>query len=83
MSFAFQLLAAWKNDKRLLAPFTSTVQAPVSGDYIFYLASDDESELWLSTDEDKGNARKLAELKEMKRTGHTGYQQWKKYVECH
>ena len=82
MSFAIQLLAARKNDKRLLAPFTS-IQAPVSGDYIFYLASDDESELWLSTDEDKGNSRKLAELKEMKRTGHTGYQQWNKYVECH
>jgi hypothetical protein len=54
------------------------VQPPISGYYIFYIASDDESELWLSTDEDKGNIRKLAELKETKKTGHTSYQQWTK-----
>ena len=71
--------SALSNKEKLSAflMFTFT-QAPISGEYIFYLASDDESELWLSTDEDKGNARKRAELKEMKRTGYTGYQQWNK-----
>ena len=61
-----------------LTPILPLPQPPASGDYVFYLASDDESELWLSTDEDKGNVRKLAELKEAKKTGHTGYQQWNK-----
>jgi len=34
--------------------------APATGDYIFYLASDDQSELWLSTNEDPANIRRIA-----------------------
>jgi len=33
---------------------------PETGDYVFYLASDDASELWLSTDESPANLRKIA-----------------------
>ena len=50
----------------------------MTGEYIFYIASDDESEFWLSTDDDKANVRKLAELKETKKAGWTGYKQWNK-----
>ncbi len=33
---------------------------PKTGDYVFYLASDENSELWLSTDADPANARQIA-----------------------
>lgn len=35
------------------------VRAPVSGNYIFWIASDDEGEMWLSKDEDPNKAVKL------------------------
>jgi hypothetical protein len=78
MGFDVSAFALSYKEKLLAILIFTFIQAPTSGYYRFYLASDDESELWLSTDEDKGNARKLAELKEMKRTGYTGYQQWNK-----
>jgi secreted PhoX family phosphatase len=34
--------------------------APATGDYTFYLTSDDQSELWLSTDEKPANMRRIA-----------------------
>src|SRR5258705_4198279 len=34
--------------------------APATGNYIFYLASDDQSELWLSTNDDPANIRRIA-----------------------
>lgn len=34
---------------------------PVTGDYIFFLASDDSSSLWLSTDTDPANAHEIAQ----------------------
>jgi hypothetical protein len=36
------------------------VHPPVTGAYVFWLASDDNGELWLSTDEDPKNRRKIA-----------------------
>ncbi len=36
------------------------VYAPVSGDYTFYLTSDDNGQLWLSTDENPANAQLIA-----------------------
>lgn len=50
------------------------VQAPVTGDYTFYIASNDNSELWLSTDESEANKRKIASV-----TGYTNPGQWNKY----
>jgi len=35
---------------------------PTSGNYIFYIASDDSSELWLSTDENPANRRLIARV---------------------
>ncbi len=36
------------------------VYAPASGDYTFYLATDDNGELWLSTDDNPANAQLIA-----------------------
>jgi uncharacterized repeat protein (TIGR03806 family) len=36
------------------------VHAPMTGDYRFYIHSDDQSELWLSTDESPDKKRKIA-----------------------
>ena len=35
---------------------------PVSGNYVFYIASDDNGELWLSTNSDPANKRKIASV---------------------
>lgn len=51
------------------------VQAPVSGYYTFYISSDEQSELWLSADEDEANKKKIAWV-----NGVTGYRQWDKYI---
>jgi hypothetical protein len=36
--------------------------APMTGDYTFWIAGDDNSELWLSTDEDPTNKRRIASV---------------------
>jgi hypothetical protein len=46
---------------------------PVDGEYRFWIASDDSSELWLSSDADPANARLIARV-----TSWTGHQQWEK-----
>jgi hypothetical protein len=50
-------------------------KAPETGDYRFYIASDDSSQLRLSTDDSKVNARRIAGV-----NGHTNPKQWNKYV---
>jgi hypothetical protein len=45
--------------------------APVSGDYTFWIASDDSSELWLSTDASKFGREKIAFV-----SGWVGAQAW-------
>ncbi|MGC1240370.1 MAG: S8 family serine peptidase [Chryseosolibacter sp.] len=47
---------------------------PVSGQYTFWISSNDKSELWLSTNEDPGNKVKIAYV-----SGYTDYRQWSKY----
>lgn len=47
---------------------------PQTGVYTFHISSDDQSELWLSVDEDPGNGRKIASV-----TGHTSFRQYTKY----
>jgi hypothetical protein len=47
---------------------------PFSGDYTFYLASDDNGQLLLSTDDDQANAVQIASV-----TPYTGYQVWITY----
>jgi hypothetical protein len=48
---------------------------PLSGQYWFAIASDDNSELWLSTDENPANKVKIASV-----TGWTNPREWKKYT---
>ena len=47
---------------------------PVTGNYTFWIASDDYSELWLSSDSDAANVSKIAYI-----NGYTSYQEWNKY----
>ncbi|MCZ7649449.1 MAG: PA14 domain-containing protein [Planctomycetota bacterium] len=49
------------------------VHPPLDGSYVFWIASDDESQLWLSTDEDRKHLRKIAEVK-----GYRGVREWEK-----
>ena len=51
------------------------VMVPQTGNYTFWIASDDQSQLWLSTDEDPARKRKIAEV-----TGWTTSRQWGKYA---
>lgn len=50
------------------------VCVPFTGDYIFWVAGDDNTELWLSTDEREGNINLIAHV-----PGHTAFRQWDKY----
>lgn len=40
--------------------FRATITAPATGDYTFWLAGDDEAELWISSDDRKFNKRRIA-----------------------
>lgn len=48
--------------------------APVDGSYVFWVASDDASELWLSTDANPANRIRIASV-----DGWTSPQEWTKY----
>ncbi|WAC18635.1 DUF1800 family protein [Luteolibacter sp. SL250] len=47
---------------------------PETGTYQFFIASDDQSELWLSTDKSVANKRQIASVSEW-----TSHQQWDKF----
>ncbi|HEX7261772.1 MAG TPA: putative Ig domain-containing protein, partial [Luteolibacter sp.] len=47
------------------------IQPPADGDYTFWIASDDGSRLFLSTDETEANKSQIATV-----SGYTGYQSW-------
>ncbi len=49
------------------------VHPPKTGAYVFWIASDNGSELWLSTDEKPANKRKIASVSQ-----HTGHNEWGK-----
>ncbi|QHT70897.1 T9SS type A sorting domain-containing protein [Rhodocytophaga rosea] len=48
--------------------------APYTGSYLFYLAGDDQAELYLSSDEDPAKKTRIASL-----TSYTGNKEWRKY----
>lgn len=54
----------------------SYIEAPETGDYIFWIASDDNSALYLSTDDDPGNIIEIAGV-----PGWTNSREWLKYPE--
>ena len=47
---------------------------PLTGNYKFWIASDDNSELWLSTDGNPDNKQLIASV-----TGYTGSREWNKF----
>ncbi len=51
------------------------VHPPRTGSYVFWIASDDNGELWLSTDEDPANKRLIASVPEW-----TGRNEWGKFA---
>lgn len=51
------------------------VCAPATGDYVFWIASDDTGELWLSSDDNPANKRKISSV-----TGWTNFHEWTKYT---
>lgn len=53
-----------------------TLCVPQTGNYTFWIASDDNGELWLSTDNSAANKRKIASV-----PGYTSYREWTKYPE--
>jgi hypothetical protein len=56
--------------------------APATGDYTFWLATDDQGELWLSTDDDSINAEMIAYVKDSPTatSGWTNLNEWTKYA---
>ena len=50
------------------------ILAPLTGDYTFWIASDDNSQLLLSSDENQGNVVKIAEVPDW-----TNSREWNKY----
>ena len=50
--------------------------APASGDYTFWVSGDDQSQLWLSTDEKPGNKQMIASVPDW-----TNSREWTKYPE--
>jgi hypothetical protein len=48
---------------------------PETGNYTFWISSNDNSELWLSTDSNPANRKKIASV-----TGYTNVRQWDKYT---
>ncbi|GAA5484209.1 PA14 domain-containing protein [Haloferula sargassicola] len=54
---------------------TGYLRAPDTGNYTFWIASDDFGELWLSTDTNPANKQRIAY-----HTGATGFREWGKYA---
>jgi hypothetical protein len=55
---------------------------PNTGEYTFWLASDDQGELWLSSDDDSSNAEMIAYVKDSPTAtgGWTNLTEWTKYA---
>jgi hypothetical protein len=52
------------------------VYPPADGDYTFWITSDDQSQLWLSTDENPANMVMISQV-----TGYSGATEWTKFPE--
>jgi len=52
------------------------VHPPADGDYTFWITSDDQSQLWLSTDENPANRVMISQV-----TGYSGATEWTKFPE--
>lgn len=56
------------------------LQPPVTGEYSFWIASDNSSELWLSTDDDPAKIRRIASIQ---RFGWVNQHEWSHYPSQH
>jgi hypothetical protein len=54
--------------------FRGYITPPATGNYTFSIAGDDDSELWLSTNDDPANRSKIAHF-----SGYTGHREWTKF----
>ncbi len=70
----FEAPSNWNNSYG--ARIRGFIHPPVTGNYKFYIASDDQSELWLSTNDKPANKVKIAWV-----SGYTDSRQWDKYPE--
>ncbi|RPJ32809.1 MAG: hypothetical protein EHM35_11155, partial [Planctomycetaceae bacterium] len=52
------------------------VHPPADGEYTFWITSDDQSQLWLSTDENPANRVMISQV-----TGYSGATEWTKFPE--
>lgn len=57
------------------ARFRGFIHPPATGNYTFWIASNDNSELWLSTDDDPANKVRIAFV-----NGATGHREWNKFA---
>jgi hypothetical protein len=64
----------WANGDNYGGRFDGWLLPPVTGKYTFWIATDDSSELWLSTDENAANAVLIASI-----TGYSGQREWTKF----
>ncbi|MCD8534135.1 MAG: putative Ig domain-containing protein [Verrucomicrobia bacterium] len=55
---------------------SGVVYPPVSGDYVFYVSGDDNTQLWISSDQSPQNKRLIAQV-----PGWTGPREWTKFPE--
>ncbi len=67
----FDAPVEWANDYG--TRIRGYVHPPRTGQYVFWIASDDNSELWLSTDEDPANKKLIGSVPEW-----TGHNEWGK-----
>jgi hypothetical protein len=58
------------------------ITAPTTGSYTFWIASDDNSELWLSLDENPGNLKKIASITGSIWTGHNVWNAYPSQQSC-
>jgi hypothetical protein len=57
------------------ARISGWLYVPATGDYTFWLATDDQGELWLSTDDDSSNVNLIANI-----PGYSNLNEWTKYA---
>lgn len=53
--------------------------APITGTYIFYIAGDDNCELYLSTDDNPANKKRIAHISGVDTAAFSGAKQWNKF----
>ncbi|HEX8378661.1 MAG TPA: PA14 domain-containing protein [Pedobacter sp.] len=73
------LLTAFEGPRNVADNYATRIRgyicAPQSGSFTFWISGDDDSELWLSSDDNPANKRKVAFF-----SGWTDFRQWNKFT---